>query len=237
MTGDTPAPEHCYRLDESPQSVHSHALRHVREGARVLEVGCSRGYFSQKLNEHGCRVWGIEIDPTAAEEARAHCVEVITADVDNLEAAPWPGETFDVLLLLDVLEHLKEPERAIRLLGQGLHPSGLMMVSLPNVANWYVRYSLLRGRFEYQPAGILDRTHLRFFTRTSAERMLVEAGHEIVHRDLTPGVASNIYLRTVGRLLNAMKVREQLEYRLTRMLPGLLTQQFFFVTRRREDAG
>lgn len=237
MSADTPAPEQPYRLDESRYSVHSHAVRHMPEGARVLEVGCARGYLSERLKRRGCRVWGIEIDTAAAEEARAHCVEVITADVDNLDAVPWPGETFDVLLFLDVLEHLKEPERAIRLLAQGLQSSGLMMVSLPNVANWYVRYSLLRGRFDYQPAGILDRTHLRFFTRTSAERILVDAGFEIVHRDLTPGVASNIYLRTVGRLLNAMKVREELEYRLTRMLPGLLTQQFFFVARRREDAG
>lgn len=220
-----------YRLDTSRHGVPSKVIQLVPPGSRALEIGCASGYFSAKLAEKSCSVYGIEMDPAEAELARANCTDVLTQDVDTLGVLPWAKESFDVILCMDVLEHLKCPQRAVQMVRPYLKSSGILIVSVPNVANWWVRYHLLTGKFHYQPAGILDRTHLRFFTRRSAEEMLTDAGYAITHRDVTPGVASNLYLRTIGRPLQALRRRERLEYRLTRLLPGLFAQQVIFVCR------
>jgi SAM-dependent methyltransferase len=253
-----------YQLDPSPYGVHAKVLDFVVPGWRVLDIGCASGYLAEKLKEKGCRVWGVEIDERDAELARAHCVEVLTADIEALDTLPWPTRSFDLVLCLDVLEHLRDPWRALRMLRSYLrvsdpvpsqasqtsslshprplwargkesttrpHPPGVLVVSLPNVANWWVRLQLLSGRFDYRPAGILDHTHLRFFTRRSAERLLTESGYNVTHWDVTPGVASNIYLRTLGRALDLLGVRGALEYSLTRHLPGLFALTFVFVAR------
>jgi SAM-dependent methyltransferase len=96
------------------------------------------------------------------------------------------SRTFDVVVCADVLEHLEDPAAVLARVRKWLSPGGLLLVSLPNVANVAVRLSLLAGRFEYAEAGILDRTHLRFFTRRSARRLVEAAGFRIRRLRPTP---------------------------------------------------
>jgi glycosyltransferase involved in cell wall biosynthesis len=107
---------------------------------------------------------------------------VTQADLENIPAG---GPRFDSVLLLDVLEHVPDPQRVLAEVRRVLRPGGRLFVSLPNVANFTVRLSLLFGRFEYGDRGIMDRTHLRFFTRQSALRMMRAAGFQVVRREMT----------------------------------------------------
>ena len=139
------------------------------------------------------------------------------------------GKLFDRVLLLDVLEHLRNPEQILRQSHEVLKPDGLLIVSLPNIANIHVRLMLLFGRFDYAERGIMDKTHLRFFTRKTARRMLESNGYSIVEEretvipvELVLGWSpKNILLRALNRVL-AMA---------TWMMPGLFGYQLMYVAR------
>lgn len=144
---------------------------------RVLEVGCGEGATLAWLKQQNRaqQVVGVEYSEAAAAVARQHLDQVWQGDVEKL-----PLETlgqFDVVLCLDVLEHLVDPWQTLQRLRGLLRPGGCIIVSVPNVQHYSVVLPLLlHGRWPYQAAGILDRTHLRFFTRSSAEQLLQSAG-------------------------------------------------------------
>ena len=169
-----------------PYSSHSLILSLLPDpgNGRVLDVGTAHGYLAAMLRRRGFRVTGIESDPALAAEAANHCDEIYVADLDR----PLPNLDFefDVILYGDVLEHLKDPMTVLESLNRSLRPGGIVIVSLPNVANIYVRLSLLMGRFDYADRGILDRTHLHFFTRKTFRDFLDEAGLEVLRLTATP---------------------------------------------------
>jgi hypothetical protein len=128
-------------------------------------------------------VWGIEQDERAAEAASQVCDRVIVADLEAKEAFEALGsETFNVVLALDVLEHLRDPASVLKCAASYLTPGGIAVVSIPNVTHGALRLSLLEGRFTYTEQGLLDRTHLRFFDRHAAEQLISEAGLTISQR-------------------------------------------------------
>jgi SAM-dependent methyltransferase len=138
--------------------------------------------MSRVFRDHGCAVVGVEIDPEAASRATAACERVIQGDLDCLDLERELGDDrFDVVVAADVLEHLKDPLRVARSLTRLLRQDGYFVVSIPNVAHGSVRLALLGGHFRYTEQGLLDRTHLRFFTLQSIEDLLDAAGYEIVH--------------------------------------------------------
>jgi 2-polyprenyl-3-methyl-5-hydroxy-6-metoxy-1,4-benzoquinol methylase len=146
----------------------------------VLDIGCARGYVAEALVQRGCRVIGIEIDPEAAKQAEEYCERVIVGNIESLTLDEELGEeSFEVIILGDVLEHLKEPLETLRRLKPFLHPEGYIVASLPNIAHGSVRLALMQGKFQYRPLGLLDDTHLRFFTRESVEQLFNEAGYMI----------------------------------------------------------
>ena len=156
---------------------HSYALAMVGYNKSVLEVGCATGYFSKALVDRGCNVTGIEIDPEAAAVAEKWLDRVLIGnlDIDNL----WDqidDESFDAVIFGDVLEHLRDPLSALRSGVRKLKPSGVVVTSLPNIAHGDVRLSLLKGSFQYRPYGLLDQTHVHFFTLESARTLMTEAG-------------------------------------------------------------
>lgn len=169
--------------DLTSDNAHAHQLRAVPPGARVLELGCATGYLSRYLKEErGCRVVGVELDPDAAERARAHCERVVVGDLDQLDLAALLDEgSFDVILCGDVLEHLKAPGRVLAAARRLLAPRGRVVATIPNVAHGDLRLALLAGRFDYQRLGLLDETHLRFFTLTGVRALFEDAGYA-VHR-------------------------------------------------------
>jgi len=144
---------------------HRLILAEVRDGARVLDVGCATGYLAAELSARRCEVVGIEPDPDSAAQAERSCERVVVGSFESAEdRAQIPG-TFDFVIFGDVLEHLVDPWEALRASRALLSAGGAVVVSLPNVAAWPVRLGLLAGHFEYANVGLLDRTHLRFFTR------------------------------------------------------------------------
>lgn len=171
--------DHVYdfEIDLDSDSTHATVVRWVGRDRRVLELGPATGYMSKVFAERGCSVVGVEIDPAMARLAERFCERVIVGDLDTLDLEEHLGsERFDVIVAADVLEHLKDPLTALRRLRPFLvAESGYFVVSLPNIAHGSVRLALLQGKFSYQDVGLLDRTHLRFFTRESIERLFDEA--------------------------------------------------------------
>jgi len=138
--------------------------------------------MSQALRDQECKVVGIEINAEAADRAAAICEKVIVADLDYVDFDQELGsDRFDVVVAADVLEHLKDPVSVLSALRKFLVPGGYVVISVPNIAHLSVRLALLAGKFPYAEGGLLDRTHLRFFTRESAEKLLEEAGLFIGH--------------------------------------------------------
>jgi len=138
---------------------------------RVLEIGCSSGETLRWLKGTGRagRAWGIELFESAAVAARAHAEEVLVGNAETLIGSAFGTEQFDLILCLDVLEHMVDPWRFVDTLQHRLAPGGRLVISVPNIRCIKVLLPLvLLGRFRYQEHGILDRTHLRFFTRESA---------------------------------------------------------------------
>src|SRR5215475_12056219 len=132
------------------------------QGRRVLDVGAADGLLAARLATRGWRVTGIESDPALADAATGHCESLVRADLNA--GVPELAGPFDAIVYGDVLEHLVDPLGVMVGLNRTLARDGVIVVSIPNVAHLWIRLSLLAGRFEYGARGILDRTHLRFFT-------------------------------------------------------------------------
>jgi 2-polyprenyl-3-methyl-5-hydroxy-6-metoxy-1,4-benzoquinol methylase len=149
--------------------------RSVRPGGRVFEGGVSSGYFARVLVEAGYAVDGADIDPDAAAAAKQVCERVLVGDLATLDLDQL-APVYDGLVFGDTLEHLADPVALLRRLRPRLADDGALVVTIPNVANWAMRLRLLAGDFRYTERGILDRTHLRFYTARTVREMLGEAG-------------------------------------------------------------
>ncbi|MCY7354924.1 MAG: class I SAM-dependent methyltransferase [Lysobacter sp.] len=162
----------------------SHSLLHElvveleEPGMSLLEVGCSSGYLGSTLVAKGHHVTGVEPDKAASEAARLVLNEVFNGDIDAFFDAN-PGRRFDAIILGDVLEHLVAPEAALRRCLEHLDADGAIVISLPCVTHGSIRAMLLEGRWEYAELGLLDRTHLRFFSRNGVAELMTHAGLEI----------------------------------------------------------
>lgn len=143
---------------------------------RILDVGCASGAVGAALKRRQpCSITGVEMVPEVAERAKENLDYVIAGDIeDDRVLDSIPAGYFDCILCSDVIEHLRNPGRVLKRLNGCLTPNGCLVASVPNVRHWTVLKDLLEGRWDYQDAGILDRTHLRFFTRSSLTRMLEE---------------------------------------------------------------
>jgi 2-polyprenyl-3-methyl-5-hydroxy-6-metoxy-1,4-benzoquinol methylase len=181
-----PAPAHAFKyttFQDDPASTHSKIVSLVPPATRVLEFGCATGYMTEVLkNRLGCTVVGIEIDRDAAALAEQHAERVIVGDAETIDyAAELAGEEFDVVLFADVLEHLKQPGDVLRRVRPFVAENGVVVASIPNIAHSSVRLALLSGEFRYREWGLLDDTHLRFFTRASIQDLFEETGYVITN--------------------------------------------------------
>jgi 2-polyprenyl-3-methyl-5-hydroxy-6-metoxy-1,4-benzoquinol methylase len=186
---------------DAPNNTHAYALAMVGHNKSVLEVGCAIGYFTKAMVKRGCKVVGIEIDPEAAARAEEWAERVVVGDIDRGEV--WDqldDESFDVVLCGDVLEHLRDPLGALQSAVRKLKPDGVVVTSFPNVAHGDVRLSLLQGDFVYRDLGLLDRTHIRFFTLETVRELLRDAGLLIVDtkRVIVPLFGSELEVKREG---------------------------------------
>jgi methionine biosynthesis protein MetW len=145
---------------------HHQIIAWVSKGARVLELGCSTGYIGRILiEEKGCTVTGVEIDRAAAAAARENGLTVLEGSLEDPAFRASIDGRYDVVIAADVIEHLADPAPILDHFKRWLAPGGFVIVAVPNIATWTMRAQLFfRGDFEYQETGILDRTHLHFFT-------------------------------------------------------------------------
>lgn len=154
----------------------------VPEGARVLDMGCASGVLGSRLIAHkGCEVYGIDMEHDALKMAARRGLITHALDLNTAEELPFERHSFDCVVLADVLEHLLSPERVLRMVRGYVAQGGCIVVSLPNIAFIFIRLMLLLGRFEMQDEGILDRTHLHFYTLDSARRLISGCGYRVVH--------------------------------------------------------
>jgi O-antigen biosynthesis protein len=174
------------QLESATNSSFLKQLNLIGENKTILEFGCATGYFSQMLIEKGCTIVGVEINANAAKIAEQYCSKVIVADLDftSLEEI-LQGQKFDIAVFGDVLEHLRDPWNILESLRNYLNPGGFVVASIPNIAHGAVRLSLLQGNFNYQQYGILDNTHIRFFTRATIDEMFKKAGYFLDTLDRT----------------------------------------------------
>ncbi|HEV3475520.1 MAG TPA: methyltransferase domain-containing protein [Actinomycetota bacterium] len=166
---------------------------------KVLEVGPATGYITKALRDQGCRVTGLEIDPAAARRAEEFAERMIVGDIEALDLGELFGEErFDVVMYGDVLEHLTDPEKVLVQTRSILNAGGYVVASIPNVAHGSVRLALLTGQFRYRPDGLLDRTHIRFFTRETVYELFEAAGYELreVRASTTDAFGTELGLRS-----------------------------------------
>lgn len=174
----------------APNNAHAFSLDLIGRNKDVLELGCAAGHVTRALVEQGCSVVGIEYDAHAAETAAEFADDVVVTSLLEPGAVTKAvaGREFDVIYAGDVLEHLLDPVGVLAECRQALRPGGSAVISLPNVAHVDVKLALMSGRFEYREYGLLDRTHLRFFTRESISQLVEDAGFHLVelHRVMRP---------------------------------------------------
>ena len=156
-------------------------LWRIPQGSAVLELGPATGYCSRHLRESlGCEVDAVELSADMAEQARPWCRRLVVGDVETLDLDQvFAGCRYDVILCADVLEHLRDPWALAHRLAGLLAPGGRLLLSVPNAAYLGLLVDLLRGRFRYRDEGLLDRTHLRFFTLDSLRELLEQAGWQL----------------------------------------------------------
>jgi glycosyltransferase involved in cell wall biosynthesis len=177
-----------YEMKDHAGSSHSTMLKLLAAApkpSRVLDIGVAAGYLDRELQRQGHLVTGIEQDPESAELARPYCHELVIGDVEAMDLRGYAAQ-FDYVILGDVLEHMKDPGGTLRRILETLKPGGRVIACVPNVANLYVRMGLLFGRFRYEPRGIMDSSHLRFFTLRTFRELIQGAGLEIQSLNVTP---------------------------------------------------
>jgi len=165
----------------------------------ILDVGCGAGAFGGNLKRAiGCRIIGIELNEEAALEAKLHLDQVYCQSASDVDFTALGR--FDVIVFNDVLEHLQDPWEVLCRAKAALNPDGRIVASIPNVRFFpVVRDLLMKADWEYQDFGVLDKTHLRFFTKKSTERLFEQSGLTV---DLIKGIGWNqlpLIVRAINR--------------------------------------
>src|SRR5258708_17161740 len=192
--------------------------------SRVLDIGCDSGAVTLMANrDKANEMWGVEPDPKRATLARARGIRAEAASLDpQFVACHSP---FDVVVLADVLEHVAASAELLKLATAALKPEGLVLLSVPNVAHWTVRLNLLRGRFDYTDTGILDATHLRWFTEKTVRALCRSCGLDVLSVQQSAGNDMPEYRRAFPCRFLPGRLRRPLVRRLTRELPRLFCCQ------------
>ena len=223
-----------YQEKPFPGSSHTWAITQCEKlgpQTRVLDIGCGSGVIGQSLKDRGLRnLFAIEID----QEAKRHVAPIYLRVEESLEA--YAGQQFDLILLLDVLEHLQDPFSFLKSASKLLSPGGVLLISVPNVAHWSARFQLLFGFFRYTERGILDKTHLQFFTRARLKQM-VQSNPDLELEKLAASISPMEFVLPKPIWNNFLfRAFSQFRWTAAQAFPGLLGFQHLAVTRRRKGA-
>lgn len=210
----------AYTLKLSETSSHMQIVDAIRPGSHVLDLGCSQGVLARPLLQKQVSVTGVDVEPTAKTH---ELKEYLQADLEQPLALPL-GREFDYVVVADVIEHLRNRTELLRSARRYLKAGGRLIISTPNVALWFYRLSLLVGRFEYGPRGVLDRTHVHLFTRDTFRRQVERAGYHIVAERVT-ALPFEVVLESTGRS-RAVRLLSRIYHRLARLWPEMFAYQF-----------
>jgi 2-polyprenyl-3-methyl-5-hydroxy-6-metoxy-1,4-benzoquinol methylase len=199
-----------YAMKSGEESSHNVIQRWLAQmpSSRILDLGCSGGLLSERARELGHHV--VAVDLFEPEGIRSRVDTFVQADLNQgvPEAVATPGG-YDIVLCADILEHLTAPQDLLREIAPLLSPHGMLMVSVPNISHWYSRIRIGLGLFDYDQRGILDQTHMRFFTRRSLRRHLRGAGFEIVRQEAT-GLPVEVLIRNEGTVARVLRRLDRL---------------------------
>jgi predicted TPR repeat methyltransferase len=202
--------------------------RYTARGGTLLDLGAAGGELGAGVRDRFQRTIGFEFDVDRLGDLAGRFDEAVIADLESVRRLPLKVEA---VVLADILEHLRDPSALLACVRQSLTPTGHVFVSVPNIANITVRLGLLFGVFEYRERGILDATHLRFYTMRTIKRQIENAGYQIVAIR-----GSSVPLRLiVGKWTPEVLLRigERLLTLVTRVWRGLFAYQIIIVARRR----
>lgn len=177
------------------EEVHYGILKQIGTGLKILDVGCGYGQNGEEMIKKGNAVFGVDILPVAIEKAKTRLTYAAVADFSRSEDIPEEikREKFDMVVFSDILEHVYDPMRLVCNAIPMMKENAVLLVSVPNIANWLNRLKLLFGNWEYAVSGMMDRTHIRFFTLTSIKRLIKAAGFDVTNVYATP-----YFLRGLG---------------------------------------
>ncbi len=166
-----------YAFKPSPYSSHGRILQMLadRPAMRILDVGCGPGWLAKALTDAGHTVVGVDL--AEADGVSSRMSHFVQANLDDGIPEDVGGD-FDLVLAADIIEHLADPARLLSAMAARVRPQGSVIASVPNISHWYPRFRIASGRFDYDQRGVLDATHLRFFTRRRFLRVAGEAGLE-----------------------------------------------------------
>lgn len=224
--GYEPNPLRYEHYDSSKYEVHNIIASMISPRESVLEIGSGTGILGEVLRGQGInRYQGIEPSKARAEKAKSKGLVVHNIYLDGSSISDF-GK-FDVIVLADVLEHLVDPYELLALVRELMHPTSRLIISVPNVAHWSIRMELLAGRFEYTETGILDSTHLRWFTVDSLKRYLAASGLDAVVERYSSGYMLPCYARLRKGVLGHApdKLRRSVVGALVRLWPRLFACQ------------
>jgi SAM-dependent methyltransferase len=204
------------------------------ETQSVLDVGCGAGDNARLLTARGCVVDGITYSAAEMDVARWQMRDCFVGDLEDGLPADALQRRYDCVFFSHVLEHLRHPEALVAQAQSVLTECGVVLIAVPNVLNWRQRLDFLRGHFDYGDTGILDRTHLRFYTYASAPQLLAEATGLELELRAAPGAIPLWFLR---RHILPDGWRARLDQLGCSLAPGLFGRQLLLRARRRPDAG
>ncbi|MGI9589749.1 MAG: methyltransferase domain-containing protein, partial [Myxococcota bacterium] len=210
-----------YTLKLSRTGSHIQIVEALAPETFVLDLGCSQGLLARPLQARGVRVVGVDTGP--GERLAAELEQYFQRDLEEPLELPF-GRVFDAVVVSDVIEHVRERPVLLRSVRRYLKEGGRLIISTPNIALWFYRLSLLVGRFEYGPRGVLDETHVHLFTRSTFRREVERAGFRIVGERVT-ALPFEVVLRSTGRS-RLVRALAGVYHGLARAWPGLFAYQF-----------
>ncbi len=215
-----------YKFKKDPFSSHKRIADCIFEEKcrKILDVGCNVGQLIKALDGWQGVIWGLDKEEEVLKLVKGKYDKILKIDVSKTKF-PF-HEKFDAIVFGDILEHLENPEEVIRKFAAHLTENGIMVISVPNVANWFVRLNLLLGKFNYTDKGILDQTHLRFFTLKSIIKIIEGGGLKILRVKATP-IPLPYFIKATdyGRPLFFLHI---VNYAITKIKKSFFGYQFVF---------